>query len=262
MLLAFLRRDWTTQRSYRFQFVFDIVGSLTTLAMFFFLGDLIAQPGGEFASAEAYLSFAVVGIATMQVVNTTVTSITSRLRTEQTTGTFEMLVASPTPRAALVVGTALFDALWAILWAAVLVVLAVLFFGVSLAPTVGSLLAAGVAIVASGALFLGVGAALAGFTVVFKAAGGIVSIYVTAVGVLCGVYYPTSVLPAPLRTLSDLIPLTWAVDVLRRALLDGEVEWGRLGLLVGAGVLAMPIGVLVFEAAVKRAMKAGTLAQY
>jgi ABC-2 type transport system permease protein len=195
-------------------------------------------------------------------VNATVTSITSRLRTEQTTGTFEMLVASPTPRAILVVGTALFDALLAMFWAAVMVVLAVLFLGVSLAPTAGSLAAAGVAIVASGSLFLAVGAALAGFTVVFKAAGGIVSIYVTAVGVLCGVYYPTSVLPAPLRALSDLIPLTWTVDVLRRALLDGAIEWGRLGLLVGAGLLAMPIGVLIFEAAVRRAMKAGTLAQY
>lgn len=77
-----------------------------------------------------------------------------------------------------------------------------------------------------------------------------------------GVYYPLSVLPLPLRLAGAVSPLTYALDGIRRSLLEGAGATAQLptaGLLVAMGALLIPAGVLVFTWAERRAKRLGLL---
>jgi len=77
-----------------------------------------------------------------------------------------------------------------------------------------------------------------------------------------GVYYPLSVLPVPLRLAGAISPLTYALDGMRRSLLDGVGvgdELPTVAILVAMGALLIPAGILVFSWAEKRAKRLGLL---
>jgi len=82
---------------------------------------------------------------------------------------------------------------------------------------------------------------------------------------LSGVMYPVSVLPAWLRGLGNLLPLTHALNALRGALLGGaspaQIGDSLLALLVFSAVLA-PLGAAVFVLALRRARADGSLSHY
>ncbi|HLX87111.1 MAG TPA: ABC transporter permease, partial [Acidimicrobiales bacterium] len=77
-----------------------------------------------------------------------------------------------------------------------------------------------------------------------------------------GVYYPVQLLPHGLRAVADLLPFTWALDALRASLLQGQEPLARLGLLAGVAAVALPASLGLFSAALRRARRLGTLAQY
>jgi ABC-2 type transport system permease protein len=82
---------------------------------------------------------------------------------------------------------------------------------------------------------------------------------------LGGVFYPVTALPPWLGKLAQWLPITHALEGVRRALLagDGLTELWReaLTLLLFAGV-GLPLALAVFRWSVRRAKMTGTLAQY
>jgi ABC-2 type transport system permease protein len=77
-----------------------------------------------------------------------------------------------------------------------------------------------------------------------------------------GVYYPLSVLPAPLQIAGYASPLTYALAGMRRSLLEGAGVGDQLltaAILVAMGAVLIPAGVLVFAWAERRAKRLGLL---
>jgi ABC-2 type transport system permease protein len=77
-----------------------------------------------------------------------------------------------------------------------------------------------------------------------------------------GVYYPLSVLPLPLQLAGMLSPLTYSLAGMRRSMLDGAGVGELLptmAVLVGMGVLLIPVSVVVFTWAENRAKRLGLL---
>lgn len=77
-----------------------------------------------------------------------------------------------------------------------------------------------------------------------------------------GVYYPLSVLPLPMQVAGAASPLTYALDGIRRSLLDGASLADVLpavAILLGMGAALVPIGFFVFSWAEKRAKRLGLL---
>jgi ABC-2 type transport system permease protein len=106
------------------------------------------------------------------------------------------------------------------------------------------------------------GVAVAAFTVVFKQTTALLTLATTAIALIGGVYFPVQLLPGALEFLANLLPFTWGLDVLRGSLLSGESDVGRLGLLVGFDAAALPCALLLFNVGLRRAKRAGSLAQY
>jgi ABC-2 type transport system permease protein len=85
---------------------------------------------------------------------------------------------------------------------------------------------------------------------------------ITGLALLGGVYFPIEVFPEPLEQLARILPFTWGLDVLRASLLGGHVDPVQLAGLFGSAALLLPLALLGFTAAVRRARRTGTLAQY
>ncbi len=262
-LAAFLRRDWRIARSYRLQFALDVVIAPLSLALFFFLSRLV-DPGrlpNDVDLAQGYFSYAAVGVVVLRMVQTALTSFATKLSTEQTTGTFETLLAEPVSPTIVVLGTASFELLRALATGAATLLVATL-FGLRFELGLGSLVGLVVGLPSLVATFAAVGVMLGAFAVVVKQVTALLGLAVAVLGLLAGAYFPIELLPAPLRIVAEVLPFTWGIDVLRAALLRGDLAGDRLALLAGFALVALPLSLWLFRRSLDRARRDGTLGQF
>lgn len=83
----------------------------------------------------------------------------------------------------------------------------------------------------------------------------------------CGLAFPVEVLPVWGQAVSWLIPLTYGIDVTRRALLQGlglldPLILSRIGILLIQTVTLLPLGLFLFARLSKTARQTGALATY
>ena len=261
---AFVRRDFAIALSYRLAYALEIGSILFTLALFYFLSRLV--DGSQLASSpgmeRGYFAFVVVGLVLVRMLQTGLASFGQRLNEEQMTGTFETLMATPTRPSLVIAGSGAYDLLRATLSGLLLLLAAVVLFDLRLDIDASSTLAAAVALPAALGLFAALGIAVAAFTVVFKQTTALLGLLGAGIGLMAGAYFPVDVLPGPLRALADVFPFTWAVDVLRGALLSGEADFERLALLVAFDAVAIPLALLLFVGALRRSRRTGSLSHY
>ena len=263
-LNAFLLRDWRTARSYRLAWALEVWGSIFQLAIFYFISRIVDTPA--LATAEGapidYFAFVVIGLALYNLLSTGIYVFSSSLRTEQTSGTLEVLLSMPTSPSLTILGTGTYGFAWSLVSSMIMITVAIGAFGLRLVLEPVALLAAFITLVASVALFASLGIVVGAFTLVFKRASGFIGLITQGLGLLSGVYFPTELLPRPLYLLGEAIPFTWALDLLRSALLTGDVDSSRIAILVGASVAGYPLALWIFRRAIQYARKAGSLGQY
>jgi ABC-2 type transport system permease protein len=79
------------------------------------------------------------------------------------------------------------------------------------------------------------------------------------------VIFPSTLLPQKIQWISDWLPMSWSLRVVRGALLQGStlpdvaLELGRLAILTA---VLVPLGLLGARVAIRRAKREGTLVQY
>lgn len=263
VLGAFLRRDWRIDLSYRAAFGASLVSSILSLAVFYFLSEVIDEDAIEQAGTTGdYFAFVAVGLAIFTIVQSSMISFSRKLREEQTTGTFETLMSTPASPALVILGSACYEILRAVIDAVLLLAAAVILFGLEFEIDPGSGGVILVALIGTLTLFASIGVAIGAITVLFKRVAAVIGLVLAAVSLLSGVYFPIEVLPAPFQLIAESLPITWALDVLRAALLGGQVDAAQLvGLLLSAALL-LPLTLQGFRASVARARRTGTLAEY
>ncbi len=264
LLPAFLRRDYAIQLSYRADLTLQTASVLLTLVLFYYVSELVddgtlaADAGGE----AGYFGFVVIGLALLRVLSSGLNSFAQRLRNDQTSGTLEAMLASPVRASTAILFSAAFDLLRATFFASVMILAAIIFFGLRLNTDPLGVLVAVVTLAGSLAVFAALGMLIAAFTVVYKQSSAALQIASTGIGVFSGVYFPIQVFPEGVQVVANLIPMTWAVDVTRSALLEGTIETDRFLLLIGSAVVLLPAALVVIERAVAKAREQGSLAQY
>jgi ABC-2 type transport system permease protein len=264
VVAAFIRRDFRIHISYRLSFVLQMSTIFFFLALYYYLSKIVDQR--EFAARQdisgSYFGYAAVGLALLSILQVGLSSFSQKMREEQTTGTFEALMASPASPSLVVLASAVYDLLRSTAFAFVLICTGMVVFGLELDTDPASLGLAAVALVGCLALFASLGVAVAACTVIFKQTAVMAGMVVSGLALLSGVYFPIDVLPGALQQLAEILPFTWGLDVVRAALLGGNVDHAQLAGLFGSAAVLLPIAVLGFTAAVRRARQTGTLAQY
>lgn len=260
---AYTRRDLHIALSYRLSFILETVSTVFQVMLFFYLSRFIdgTSVSDESAVAGDYFGFVMLGLVLVRMIDAALTSFARNLRTEQAQGTLEALLASPSSPARVVLGTSCYSLLYGVAVSTFMLLVA-LAFGLELTTEPVAVGAVVIGLVASLVLFAALGVVIAAFIVVYKQGMGLLGLASQVLALLGGVYFPLAVFPGWLQAIAELVPFTWTVEFLRDAALRGEVDPGRLVLLVLAALVLMPVALVVLNRAVDRARRDGSLAQY
>lgn len=258
---ALARRDFLTTRSYKLSFVVESFFGLLELAVYFFISRALdGVDSASLAGAPSYFAYAAVGIIVGAVLAAVSTSIASRLREEQLTGTLEVLVAQPLRSTELAVGLVSFPFLYAFARAVVYLLVAALWMNLDVSETswVGV-----VTMLVAAALGLSPLGILSGALVLLYKRGALLGgTLIYAMTIIGGAVFPISVLPSWLEWLGRLMPVRFAFDGVRAALFTGEGWAGDALALVAFGAVLMPLALWAFAAANARAKRTGSVSEY
>jgi ABC-2 type transport system permease protein len=262
---AFLKRDLSVALSYRLSFVLTIFGIFFSVASFYFLSQLfgaalvpqLQQYGGD------YFSFVLIGLAFTGYLGLSLSNFSASIRQGQVTGTLEIMLLSPTRLSTILLSSSLWSYLQTTINVIIYIAIGALLFGFSISQA--NFLTALVVLILSIASFSGFGILSAAVVLVVKQGDPISWLFGGFSTLLAGVYYPISVLPSWLTPLSHLIPMTYALDAMRLAMLKGGSLYDvRLDILVlfGFALVLTPLSFFAFRLALKRAKIEGSLIQY
>lgn len=129
----------------------------------------------------------------------------------------------------------------------------------------GNLPAALLVLILTVLVFSSLGILSASFVMVLKRGDPVTWMFNGLSTLLGGVYYPITVLPDWLQAISRLLPVTYALEAMRLALLQGASFaelWPNILALLIFGVTLLPASLLIFRYAVRRAKEDGSLTHY
>jgi len=267
---AFIRRDLLIEASYRSAFILQFGGVFVSVGIWYFLSGMIrgVATGVKGMEGMDYFAFIVVGIAFYHYLTVALTSFASRVRSEQLTGTLEAMLVSPTRTHMVILASSLWDFVFTsfrvVMYVAVGVGISwmtdhpirihwegLLPFAIILGLTVPA--------------FCGIGIIVASAIIYLKKGEPINAALISASALLGGVFYPVEALPSWLISFSALLPITYALSGIRKALLLGASLGDLLPeirVLLLFVVALVPLGLLVFRWALRGARRDGTLVQY
>ena len=264
-LSAFVRRDLLVQWSYRLSFLTSFIGLFGGALIFYFIGKMvdpatIPTVGGKQVS---YLEFAVVGMTLGGFVHLGLERVSAALRNEQLMGTLESLLTTPTSSQTIQIGSVLFDLIFIPLRMGLLLLLLALVFGLNL--DAGGVPQSLVLLVFFMPFVWGLGILAAAITLTFRRGAGIVGLAIGALTLVSGLYFPLTLLPNWLETVSAANPLAIAATGLRDALLGGmgwSTIWSDILILTPLSIASILVGAIAFKLALTRERRLGTLGAY
>src|ERR671927_2001514 len=215
-------------------FLWTVANTLTVV----FIAKGVEATGGRL-DVERQTASLLIGAVIWSYLGIVFEILTETVAWERWEGTIEYTFMAPLPRAVHLLGMGVFAVLYGVLRTAALFLVVALFFGLSFpdADFGAALLLLAVASVS----FVGVGMVTAVLPLVSPEKGAQLGFIAQGMLlVVSGVYYPVSVLPGWMQWLSTVSPATYALEGIRKAVLDGAgvaEGWGDLWpLLVLGGV--------------------------
>ena len=261
-IAAFFWRDFAIARGYRGALVLETLEALFGVATFYYLSRFVqsAELSSELPAGTNYFAFALVGFAFFDYLSVSLSAFDASLEEARQNRTLEALLVTQTPLGVILAGSAVYPFVALAIRTCVYLAWAAMLFG--FAPRSANWLGAVAILLASILAFAGLGILSASYSILFKRGNPAKWIVLGVSGLVGGMMYPVSVLPAPLQMLARLIPVTYSLQGMRAALLAGA-GWGELfpsiaALLVFAAVL-IPLSFALFAWALHRTKITGTL---
>ncbi len=260
----FIKKDFLIESSYGFNIAMQIIGILFSTITFFFLSRIVNLSGSaELIKYREYFPYVIIGIAFSNYLSVATRGFSQRIRESQITGTLEsILLCGVKPKSFLVLST-LYDFLFSTI--RIFVYLTIAYF---LSTNRFHLDQSGYAIIViilSILAFSSMGVLSAGFVLMFKRGDPIAIIYSALSYLFSGVYFPVSLLPEPLQILSKILPMTHSLEAIRRSLLTKvkiEDIFPQITALIIFSLIMWPISITIFNLAVKKAQRDGSLSHF
>jgi ABC-2 type transport system permease protein len=189
--------------------------------------------------------------------------ITEIIQIERWEGTIEYTLMAPIRRFIHMLGQTIFAVIYSLFFTSIILAVSVALFEIDLSE---ANLWGGFLVLISGSFsFIGISIMASILPLLFPERGAQMTHIVIALLLLVsGVYYPVSVLPQSLQTLSVFSPATYVLDGARGALLEGTATaalWQFIWPVLLMGAAAIPLGLKVFALAERYAKRAGKLAR-
>jgi ABC-2 type transport system permease protein len=237
-------------------FVWTIANTLTVV----FIADGVKATGGTL-DVERQTTILLIGAVLWAYLGIVFEILTETVAWERWEGTIEYTFMAPLSRAVHLFGMGAFGVLYGVVRTALLFTVVALFFGLSFPDA--DFGAALVLLAVASVSFVGIGMVTAVLPLISPEKGA--QLGFVAQGLLLvvsGVYYPISVMPGWMQALAHISPATYALDGIRRAVLDGagvRDVWDDLWPLLAMGAVAIPLGLAIFRSGERYAKRTGKL---
>jgi ABC-type multidrug transport system permease subunit len=256
---ALVWRDSRVELSYRTPWLLDGIALVSILAIYFYIVRFThaRTPG----TSLNFFTYIVPGLALLRF-QVGVGRAVAAMDREQSSGTLELLLISSAKSWAIIGASGLYEVLRSAALALIALALGRWVFeaGLSLGPHAWLSLTLG--LIGAAAFFLALMAVTCAILIAFKQGLPVSYLLAVVVPVVSGVYFPAHVLPSALKTVTDLCPLTLAVDVVRAGVVGATFPAGKALLMLATTFACLPLAALAVHAAVNRARRLGTLGQY
>lgn len=261
----FMKRGLLSTLSYRTALVLAIFSGFLSIVQFGMMARFVSQ-GNSFPLIEQYggdlLAYLIIGSTFTSFVGVALNSFQEAIRSEQQMGTLEHLLMTDLSLASIVLYSALWNFLNALLNTGILFLVTVALFNVSLSINLVLTLFTLLLTVFS---LSGIGMISAGIILVTKQGDPVGWTFTTLTGLLAGVLFPVEMLPDWLQAVSSVLPTTHALRALRLTLIH-HAGWhdvqSEFLFLVATLTLTFPCGLLAFKIGLNRARRSGSLAEY
>tara|TARA_X000000368_G_scaffold280857_1_gene222812 strand:- start:5404 stop:6204 length:801 start_codon:yes stop_codon:yes gene_type:complete len=237
--VAQIKKDFLWDFSYKISFFGQFFGIILTVFTFFFISRTFEDSTSTFLQeyGNNYFLFAIIGISLADLITLSLRSATKSIREAQAFGYIDSLINSKINPAHLVLCSMLYPCIIGIIKIFLYFLTAKLFYDFQLSAF-SSLI---VIILSIFTLFsfLGLGFIAASFVLYFKQGDPINFLISLVASALSGVLFPVSVLPEYLRNISELIPLTYGLDMIRKVVIYNSFENIDLQDLTFMGVFSL-----------------------
>ena len=262
---AFILRDLIITSSYKLSFFLRFFGIFFSILVFYFIDKLFG--GSMIQQLESYggdyFSFALIGLAFTGFLWAGLGRFSKVIRQGQVIGTLEAMLVTPTRISTIILFSSLWSFLAASITSIIYLVIGAVVFGVDVGQA--NFPAALVVLVLTILAFSSLGILSASFIMVYKEGDPINWVFSTLSSLLGGVFFPVAVMPAWLQKLSYLMPITYSLDGMRLAILKGYSLYALRSDVIALSIfiiVLMPISIISFDIAVKKAKTDGTLTHY
>src|SRR5271169_2686565 len=261
-LLLFFLRDLRIASTYRGPFVLEMVEALFGAAMFYYVALFVDSPQLRQALPQgtSYFAYSLVGFVFFDYLHTALDSFDHSLEEARDTGTLEPLLVTQVSLPVILVGSATYPFALTTLRIAVYLGWGSALFGFPLRSA--NWVSVLVVLLATLLSFSGLGILSSAYLLLFKRGNPSKWFFLGISSVVGGMLFPVSILPKWLQVVAHLNPVTYALDAMRAALLDGVglsfVAHPLLILLLFAAAL-LPTSMLAFSWALRRTKMNGTL---
>lgn len=263
--MAFIKKDFLTESSYKFAFVSNFFSVILTLLGYFFIDRLFGSRMTPYLEefGVTYFPYVLLSNAFFSYVGVGLGSFAERIDSEQTDGTLEAVLLTPTSITTMLFSMVLWNLIIATLDIFVYAAAGAFLFGIDFSRC--NALSTLVVFILTIISFSGLGILSASFTIVLKRGNPVGWLIGGVEGLIGGVYFPMTVLPGWLQFASYCFPITYAIRAIELAVYKGYsiVYLAReIGALVFFAAILLPIGFISFSRALRKARREGSLSQY
>jgi ABC-2 type transport system permease protein len=262
---AFIKRDFLIETSYKLAFFTDTLWVFFQIVIFYFISELIGLNASSHLQAYGgeYFPFVLIGIAFSVYQTVGLGAFIKSIREEEMMGTLEAILSSPTRLSVIIISSSLWKFIFASIRVLIFIILGFLLFGLDLSNA--NFISGLVIIILMIVSFSSIGILSANFIIVIKK-GEFINTFINSISALLGgVYFPITMLPGWLGIFSYILPITYSLRTMRYAMFQ---DYSLMKLLPEITALVvftltmMPLSILAFKYAVKRAKVDGSLGHY
>jgi len=228
-----------------------------------FVGGLQSASFAQITGTGEYVPFIVIGAVLNSYVNTLLYGMGENIRKESYQGTLDYVLAAPCNKAYVLIGKALSESVSSTIFAASQLTISVVLFGMNL--TLGVMLPVFFIVILLMLGLYGMSLILAAFSLMYKQSYDLSQTIGYVFYIFAPVRYPVETLPTWAQIFGKLIPLTYALIIVRSFMLLGTdfsaVYFEVLALLI-IDVVLLVAGFYLFSWMEEKTKKSGTISHH
>lgn len=216
------------------------------------LAPITAKIVGIVPGNPNYFEFIAPGIIAMIVMTAVLTGLAASISREREVGTLDGILISPINRLSIILGKALSQAIRGLIQGAIVLLLAFIFFGVTIQ---GSILLIILLLLLGIFSFVGLGILVSAVAAEQETATQLLFMFQFPMLFLSGVFFPILLMPSFMQKIAHFIPLTYAITALRKVMVLGAgiaAVKSEILILAIFGIVTIAISVPVFKRVITR----------